>query len=334
MSSVPPQLKASSDQERYIATPIKRHDIWKFYKNMVASFWTVEEVDLSKDRDDFAKISPQAQECIKSILSFFAVADGVVVSNLMDNFTQEVDVIEGRFAYATQGFMETIHSEMYSVLLETLVPETSMRTELLQSATESPHITAKTKFCEKYMNDQRSFAERLVAFTVVEGIMFSSSFAFIYWLKTKGLMPGLTFSNELIARDEGMHRDFGVLLYNQYCLPSHGLPSERLAEIVREGVDIEKKFVHTAIKDGLLGLSAEVMCQYVEFVADHLLSCLNGIEPMYKVKNPLQFMELISLQGKTNFFEKRVGEYAKPNVAGGASDKADNHKLTFVDTDF
>lgn len=308
----PASLTATSDAERYIATPIVRKDIWAFYKNMVASFWTVEEVDLAKDYADFAQLPPAAQACIRNILSFFAVADGVVVANLMDNFVQEATVVEAKFAYTTQGFMETIHSEMYSALLETIVPDSTERAALLRRATDSPHIANKTAYCKQFMHSDRSFEQRLLAFTVVEGVMFSSSFAFIYWLKTKALMPGLSFSNELIARDEGMHRDLGVCIYNNYCAR---LPAEDVYAIVREGVRVEQEFVRTALRDGLLGLTTESMCRYVEFVADHLLSALDGVDKIYNTPNPLDFMELISLQGKTNFFEKRVGEYAKTNVS-------------------
>lgn len=326
--SAPHALTAETDAARYIATPVRRADIWAFYKNMVASFWTVEEVDLAKDYADFHGMPPAAQQCIRHILAFFAIADGVVVANLTDNFLQQATVFEAKFAYAAQGFMETIHSEMYSALLETIVPDSVDRASLLESATESPHIVRKTDFCKQYMSDERSFSERLIAFTVVEGVMFSSSFAFIYWLKTKALMPGLCFSNELIARDEGMHRDLGVCIYKGYC---EQLPVDMVHSIVREGVRVEQNFVRTALGEGLLGLCAESMCDYVEFVADHLLDAL-GVPKVYNKPNPLDFMELISLQGKTNFFEKRVGEYAKPNVSAD-SGPADRQLTDFGDDD-
>jgi len=328
---VPATLRAPSGHARFLTTPVVRRDIWDFYKSMLASFWTVEEVDVSKDHDDFQALSPDAQYCVKQVLAFFAVADGVVVSNLTENFVQEVGLIQARFVYLTQSFMEAIHSEMYSLLLETLIPRTDERNELIATATESAHITAKTDFALKYMNDRRPFAERLLAFAALEGIMFSSSFAVIYWLKTKGVMPGTCFSNELIARDEGMHRDFAIWLYNRDC---EKLPSERVYDIVRESVAIEQRFVRECLRNGILGLNADLMCQYVEFVADHMLSNLDGVEKIFHRKNPLQYMELISLQGKTNFFEKRVGEYAKMNVAPSDADDKTKRELTFGDLDW
>lgn len=309
---VPDSLLADGIADRLIVSPIKRHDIWKMYKQMLASFWTVEEVDLSQDRADFLSLSMPAQQVITNVLAFFAIADGIVVENLADNFCKEMTAQEATFAYTTQAFMETIHSEMYSALLETIVPDTDERSKTITMAVVSPHIVNKTAFCQKYMSEDVDFGERLVAFCVVEGVLFSSSFAFIYWLKTKGKMPGLCFSNELIARDEGMHRDLGVLLFTNYLGESRP-EAHKVHEIVSEAVKLEQSFVKTSMSIGLLGLSTDDMCQYVEFIADHLLTSMN-VDKLYNKPNPLDFMELLSLQGKTNFFEKRVGEYQKTNV--------------------
>lgn len=319
----PAALLAQSTVERLIVTPIQLHDVWGMYKTMLASFWTVEEVDLSQDRQDFLTLDVKAQECIRNVLAFFAIADGIVVENLVDNFCQEMTAQEVKFAYATQAFMETIHSEMYSALLETVIPDKTQRAETIQLTVTGKHIADKTAYCQTYMNPRVPFAERLVAFTAVEGVLFSASFAFVYWLKTKGKMPGFTFSNELIARDEGMHRDLGVLLYTKY-MQSERLSEERVHEIVEHAVILEQNFVKASMKDGLLGLQVKDMCTYIEFIADHLLLSL-GHSQKYNRTNPLQFMELISLQGKTNFFEKRVGEYKKTHVG---DDNPDRFQLT------
>lgn len=319
----PPALLAQSTTERFVVSPIQLHDVWKMYKTMLASFWTVEEVDLSQDRKDFLTLEPKAQECIRNVLAFFAIADGIVVENLIDNFCREMTMQEIKFAYATQAFMETIHSEMYSALLETVIPDRKQREQTIQLTVTGTHIANKTAYCQQYMNAEVPFAERLIAFAAVEGVLFSASFAFVYWLKTKGKMPGFTFSNELIARDEGMHRDLGVLLYTNY-MQSERLTDAKVHQIIHDAVILEQEFVKSSMKDGLLGLQLDDMCTYIEFIADHLITSLGHVAK-YNRTNPLHFMELISLQGKTNFFEKRVGEYKKTNVG---DDNPDRFRLT------
>lgn len=307
---VPTIFKANNVLDRVVVPDKKKlPHIWKMYKTMEASFWTLEEIDLSGDKKDFESLSKSAQFFLKNVLAFFAVADGFVVENLVSNFCSEMDYIEIRFAYQMQEMMEQIHSETYSSILSMLITDEKERKQLIESSVSSPHITNKTAFCQKYMNQDQPFAKRVVAFAAVEGIHFSSSFASIYWLRTKGKMPGLCFSNELIARDEGMHRDLGILVYD-HC---DRLSEDEVHKIVKDAVDVEIAFVRHSLPEGLLGLSTVDMVQYVKFVADHLLVSM-GYRPSYKVSNPLVFMELISLQGKTNFFEKRVSEYAKQNV--------------------
>jgi ribonucleotide reductase beta subunit family protein with ferritin-like domain len=328
---VPAALKAQTVLDRVLVPDKKRlPDIWKMYKLMEASFWTLEEIDLSADKEDFDNLPAAAQRFLKHVLAFFAVADGFVVDNLVSNFCNEMDYIEVRFAYQMQEMMEQIHSETYSAILGTLITDDTEREQLIRSSALSPHIAAKTDFCTKYMAKDVPFSQRVVAFAAIEGIHFSSSFAAIYWVRSKAKMPGLCFSNELIARDEGMHRDLGILVY-KHCEP---LGQDKVTEIVSEAVDLETEFVRQSLPDGLLGLPTEDMVTYVKFVADHLLVSM-GYEQRYKVKNPLIFMEMISLQGKTNFFEKRVSEYAKQNVASGVTSK-DAFTLSFdrEDLDF
>jgi ribonucleoside-diphosphate reductase beta chain len=316
-------LRAIDAAERYCCYPIRHPEIWRMYKLMMASFWTVEEVDLSHDVQDWQKLTLPERKYLTHVLSFFAFSDGVVGENIIENFQREITIPEARFVYGCQNFFEQIHSEMYSLLIDTYI-EPQEKQRCFRSCLESPALSAKLQWCQQYMNSELPLAERLVAFAVVEGLMFSSSFAAIYYFKKRGLLPGLTFSNELISRDEAMHTEFAVMLYRYYC---ESLPSASIRSIVQDGVRVEQAFVREGMQD-ILGLSVATMCRYVEFVADYLLTMLE-CEKLYNVDNPLEFMELISLQGKTNFFEKRVGEYQKAGVATGAS-----HELSFDDNDF
>jgi ribonucleoside-diphosphate reductase subunit M2 len=293
--------------------PIKYPEIWDFYKKAEASFWTAEEVDLSSDMKHWDTLNNDEKHFISHVLAFFAASDGIVLENLAGCFMSEVQVPEARAFYGFQIAIENIHSEMYSLLLETYIRDTEQKLNLFRAIETVPAVKKKADWALKWINQTDSFAERLVAFACVEGIFFSGSFCAIYWLKKRGLMPGLTFSNELISRDEGLHCDFACLLYS---LLNNKLSIQRLKEIFCEAVEIEKEFVCEALPCNLIGMNKEMMSQYIDFVADRLLVSL-GYEKMYGAANPFEFMELISLQGKTNFFEKRVGEYQKAGVMDG-----------------
>lgn len=309
---------------RFVLFPIKYNDIWEMYKKSLASFWTVSEVDLSKDLDDWNKLKPDEQHFISYVLAFFASSDGIVNENLISKFSIEVQNSEARCFYGFQIAMENIHSEMYSVLLDTYIKDKKHLNFLFNSMENIPCIRKKAEWSLKWINDSNPFSERIVAFAAVEGIFFSGSFASIFWLKQRGLMPGLTFSNELISRDEGLHCDFACLLFKHLI----NKPSDsRILEIISDAVDIEKEFVSDAIRVDLLGINCKLMSQYIEFVADRLLFELIG-KKHYNTKNPFSFMNLISLEGKTNFFEKKVGEYQK----FGVMSKLDN--VFTLDADF
>ena len=281
------------------------------YKKAQASFWTAEEIDLASDKNDWDDLRRSERHFISMILAFFAGADGIVIENLACNFAKEITLPEARCFYGIQIAMENIHSETYSLLIDTLITDSSEKRRLFNAIETVPCVRKKANWALKWCDSRKaSLAERLVAFAVVEGIFFSSSFCAIFWLKKRGLMPGLCFSNELISRDEGLHCDFACLLFSKLNnRPQRG----RILGIVKEAVDIEKEFVVAALPVNLIGMNSELMCKYVEFCADHLLEAL-GSEKYYETTNPFQFMEMISLQGKTNFFEKRVGEYAKSGV--------------------
>ena len=300
--------------ERFVLFPIdpSHEPIWRMYKQAVASFWTVEEVDLVQDIQDWrSKLNDNERHFLKHVLAFFAAADGIVNENLLLNFSSEVQWPVARCFYGFQIMIENVHSEMYSLLLDTLVRDPAELERLRCALTTMPAIQHKAAWALQWCDAKRnSFAERLVAFAVVEGLFFSGSFCAIFWLKKRGLMPGLSFSNELISRDEGLHCDFACLLYSYL---EDRLAPERLGQIVREAVDIEREFVCAALPVSLLGMNAELMGQYIEFCADRLVQAL-GYAPLYGTANPFEWMTLISMQGKTNFFEKRVGEYAKANV--------------------
>uniref|UniRef100_A0A1I7UMP5 Ribonucleoside-diphosphate reductase small chain n=1 Tax=Caenorhabditis tropicalis TaxID=1561998 RepID=A0A1I7UMP5_9PELO len=296
---------------RFVIFPLRHHDIWQFYKKAVASFWTVEEVDLGKDMNDWEKMNGDEQYFISRVLAFFAASDGIVNENLCERFSNEVKVSEARFFYGFQIAIENIHSEMYSKLIETYIRDETERHTLFNAIFEFEFIKKKADWALRWISDKKaSFAERLIAFAAVEGIFFSGSFASIFWLKKRGLMPGLTHSNELISRDEGLHRDFACLLYSKL---QNKLTQERIFEIIKDAVTIEQEFLTEALPVDMIGMNCRLMSQYIEFVADHLLQEL-GCDKLYKVKNPFDFMENISIDGKTNFFEKRVSEYQRPGV--------------------
>jgi len=305
---VEPLLKA--DDSRYVMFPIKDNDIWKMYKKSVDSFWVPQEVDLSKDLGDWEKLSADEKHFISMVLAFFAASDGLVLENLAQRFMGDVQLAEARAFYGFQIAIENIHSEMYSILIDTYVRDDAEKTKLFQALHHYPCIAKKGNWAKKWINDNRSsFAARLVAFAVIEGLFFSSSFACIYWIKKRGLMAGLTFSNELISRDEALHTEFAVLLYSKL---ERKLNKSRIYEIIREAVEIEKEFITEAIPCRMIGMNSKLMTQYIEFVADRL--CLQlGYDKIYNSANPFDFMELISIETKVNFFERTNSEYALAN---------------------
>ncbi|MCE9540401.1 MAG: ribonucleoside-diphosphate reductase small subunit [Bacteroidetes bacterium] len=309
-----PILKENKD--RFVLFPIKHQDIWEMYKKAEASFWTAEEIDLNPDLQDWEnKLNDDEKHFIKHVLAFFAASDGIVNENLAVNFMNEVQYPEARCFYGFQIMMENIHSETYSLLIDSYIKDPKEKDRLFHSIDTLPCVGKKADWAIKWIGNG-TFAERLIAFAAVEGIFFSGSFCSIFWLKKRGLMPGLTFSNELISRDEGLHCDFACLLYSQLENP---LPQENVTAIITNAVEIEKEFVSDALPVRLIGMNADMMCQYIEFVADRLLVAL-GCPKTYNATNPFDFMELISLQGKTNFFEKRVAEYQKSGVMGKKED--------------
>ncbi|QHR82563.1 ribonucleotide reductase small subunit [Brazilian porcupinepox virus 1] len=302
-------LNESSD--RFVIFPILHNDIWKMYKKAVASFWTVEEVDLSNDLRDWEKLSDKEQHFIKYVLAFFSSSDGIVNENLAARFYNEVQLSEARCFYGFQIAMENIHSEMYSLLIDTYIKDPIEKRFLFNAIENIDCVKKKAIWTKRWISDYKStFGERLVAFAAVEGIFFSGSFAAIFWIKKRGLLPGLTFSNELISRDEGLHCDFACLLFKYLINPPH---ESLVTDIIREAVYIEQLFLKDAIPVDLIGMNYNLMCRYIEFVADRLL-CELGFKKVYNVSNPFDFMENISLEGKTNFFERRVGEYQKMGV--------------------
>ncbi|KAH8106114.1 putative ribonucleotide reductase small subunit RnrA [Cristinia sonorae] len=304
-----PLLKES--KHRFVLFPIQYHDIWRMYKNAQASFWTAEEIDLSHDLTDWNdRLNDSERYFITHILAFFAASDGIVNENLVERFSNEVQVSEARCFYGFQIMIENIHAETYSLLIDTYIKDPKQREYLFEAIDTVPCIKKKADWALRWISDKGStFGERLVAFAAVEGIFFSGSFASIFWLKKRGLMPGLAYSNELISRDEGMHMDFACLLFHHLRRRPH---PNVILKIITEAVEIEKEFLTDALPVDLIGMNVRLMHQYIEFVADHLLSSL-GNPKHYKSANPFDFMDMISLQGKTNFFEKRVSEYARAN---------------------
>jgi ribonucleoside-diphosphate reductase beta chain len=301
----------TEDPNRFVLFPIKQNDIWQFYKKAEASFWTAEEIDLQQDLNDWEnKLNDGERHFISHVLAFFAASDGIVNENLAVNFLSEVQYAEAKCFYGFQIMMENIHSETYSLLIDTYIKNPVEKDKMLRAVDTIPCVKRKADWAMRWI-ESGSFAERLIAFAAVEGIFFSGSFCSIFWLKKRGLMPGLSFSNELISRDEGLHCDFACLLYTDHI--KNQLPNSQVFEIILDAVEIEKEFVTSALPVSLIGMNAELMCQYIEFVADRLLVSL-GCQKYYNVINPFDFMEMISLQGKTNFFEKRVAEYQKSGV--------------------
>jgi len=303
-----PLLK--EDQSRFVMFPVQDQTIWKMYKKQVDCFWRPEEIDTAKD--NWNSLTKDEQYFIKMILAFFAASDGIVLENLGARFMTEIQLPEARAFYGFQIAMENIHSETYSLLIDTYIKDDSEKDKLFNALAHFPCISKKAEWALKWMNPENHFAKRLVAFACVEGIFFSGAFCSIYWLKKRGLMPGLTFSNELISRDEALHTEFAVYLYNKLI---HKLSKEDLHSIIMDAVSIEKEFINDALPCRLIGMNSGLMNQYIEFVADRLLLQL-GTEPVYNVINPFDFMEMISLEQKTNFFESRVSEYALSEKSG------------------
>ena len=325
MSTIAVEPLLVEDPNRFVLFPIKHDDIWQFYKKAEASFWTAEEIDLSQDLADWKKMNDGERHFVSHVLAFFAASDGIVNENLANNFLKEVQFAEAKCFYGFQIMMENIHSETYSLLIDTYINDPKEKDHLLRAIETIDCVKKKADWALKWIESD-NFVERLISFAAVEGIFFSGSFCSIFWLKKRGLMPGLSFSNELISRDEGLHCDFACLLYSDHI--KNQLPQERIYEIILDAVEIEKEFVTVALPVSLIGMNAEMMCQYIDFVADRLLVSL-GCQKHYNATNPFDFMEMISLQGKTNFFEKRVAEYQKSGVM------SDKDSMSFsLDEDF
>jgi ribonucleoside-diphosphate reductase subunit M2 len=314
---------------RWVMFPIQYPGVWEMYKKHEASFWTAEEIDLSQDTKDWDKLTGSEQHFIKHVLAFFAASDGIVLENLASQFSCEVQIPEARAFYGFQMAMENIHSETYSLLIEQYIRDPAEKDKIFDAIHTMPAVSEKAQWAVQWMQRDNSFAERVVAFAAVEGILFSGSFCAIYWLKKRGLMPGLTFSNELISRDEGLHTEFACMLYSML---QNKLPDETVHGIIKGAVKAERNFICDALSCDLIGMNNELMTRYIEFVADRLLVAL-GHPKIYHASNPFDWMELISLQGKTNFFEKRVGEYQKAGVMASASDSTENIGFS-LDVDF
>ena len=292
---------------RFTTFPIRYPDLWALYKKAIGSFWTVEEIDLAADLKDWDKLNDNEKHFIKHVLAFFAASDGIVMENIDLNFSKDTQIPEARSFYAYQGFNESIHSETYSLMIDKLVRDPDEKAGLFRAIETVPSVKKKAEWALEWLSNDAPFAQRLVAFACVEGIFFSGSFCSIFWLKKRGLMPGLSFSNELISRDEGMHQEFAVTLYSHL---KEKTGSETIRSIVQSACEVESQFITEALPCQLIGMNAEEMRQYIQFVADRLLAQF-GEKPMYGAKNPFDWMENISLEGKTNFFEKRVGDYSK-----------------------
>jgi len=322
-----PLLK--ENPRRWVMFPIQYPEVWEMYKKHEASFWTAEEIDLSQDMKDWDTLSESEQHFVKHVLAFFAASDGIVLENLAGQFSTEVQIPEARAFYGFQMAMENIHSETYSLLIEQYIRDPEEKNKIFNAIETMPPVREKAQWAIQYMQKENSFAERIIAFAAVEGILFSGSFCAIYWLKKRGLMPGLTFSNELISRDEGLHAEFACLLYG---LLQNKLPDNVVHDMIRGAVAVERRFICEALSCDLIGMNNELMTRYIEFVADRLLVSL-GHPKLFNATNPFDWMELISLQGKTNFFEKRVGEYQKAGVMASAGEK--NAVVGFsLDVDF
>jgi ribonucleoside-diphosphate reductase beta chain len=305
------------EDNRYVLFPIKHHDIWSAYKKQLGSMWTAEELDFTQDLKDWEKLTDDERHFVKNVLAFFAGSDGIVMENLVERFTGEVSWMDAKMAYGFQAMMEGIHSEVYSLMIDTFVKDGEEKDKLFHAIQTIPCVGKKAQWALRWIGDRKSsFATRLIAFACVEGIFFSGSFCAIYWLKQRGLMPGLTTSNEFISRDEGMHTDFACLLYTHI---QNRVRRARVVEIIKEAVDIEKEFICESLPCKLLGMNADLMSQYIEFVADRLCVQL-GYSKIFNTANPFDFMERISLEGKDNFFEKRVSSYSKAGVGKKAEE--------------
>ena len=314
MASIEPILQENKD--RFVIFPIQHDDLWEWYKKQQACFWTAEEIDLHSDLNDWnTKLSDDERYFIKHVLAFFAASDGIVNENLAENFVNEVQYSEAKFFYGFQIMMENIHSETYSLLIDTYIKDEEEKSNLFKAIDVFPAIKKKADWALKWI-DSDSFAERLIAFAAVEGIFFSGSFCSIFWLKKRGLLPGLTFSNELISRDEGMHCDFAVHLHNKHLV--NKVSKKRITEIIVSALNIEREFITESLPVSLIGMNAKLMTQYLEYVTDRLLQEFD-CNKVYESTNPFDFMEMISLEGKTNFFEKRVSEYQKAGVKSGGT---------------
>lgn len=306
----------TENKDRFVLYPIKHNDIWDYYKKAEASFWTAQEIDLVQDLTDWGtKLNDDERHFIKHVLAFFAASDGIVNENLAENFVRDVQYTEAKFFYGFQIMMENIHSETYSLLIDTLIRDEAEKDKLFHAIDTLDCVKKKAQWALRWI-DNGTFAERLIAFAAVEGIFFSGSFCSIFWLKKRGLMPGLSFSNELISRDEGLHCDFACHLYSNHII--NKLPQQQIIDIITNAVEIEKEFVCDALPVRLIGMNADLMTQYIEFCADRLLVEL-GCPKYYNSANPFDFMEYISMQNKTNFFEKRVAEYRKAGKNTNAS---------------
>ncbi len=321
-----PEPLLQENPDRFVIFPIKHPDLWSKYKQHMAVFWTPEEIDLSKDMKDWEKLTDNERHFIKNILGFFAGSDGIVMENLATRFTREVQWPEAKFFYGCQNLLEAVHSETYSLLIDTYITDKKEKDELLRATSTIPCVKKKAEWALAWIDSpEADFATRLVGFAAVEGIFFSGAFCAIFWMKQRGLMPGLTLSNEFIARDEGLHTDFACLLYSKIV---NRLDKKKVHKIIRDAVKIEKQFITKSLPCELIGMNAELMSQYIEFVADRLLIQL-GYPKAYKATNPFPFMERISLENKDNFFEKRVSTYAKASVG------KDRAEMTFsTSTDF
>jgi ribonucleoside-diphosphate reductase beta chain len=312
------------NKNRFVLFPLQHHDIWEYYKKAEQVFWTAEEIDLSQDLSDWERLKPNEQHFIKHVLAFFAASDGIVNENLAENFVSEVQYTEAKFFYGFQIMMENIHSETYSLLIDTYIKDKEEQNYLFNAIDTVPAVQKKAEWALKWIGSE-SFTERLIAFAAVEGIFFSGSFCSIFWLKKQGKMPGLSFSNELISRDEGLHTDFAVHLYNNHI--ENKLSRERIIEIIDSALVIEKEFITEALPVSLIGMNSDLMKQYLEYVSDRLLMDL-GVGKVYNSENPFDFMQNIALANKTNFFEKRVADYVKSGVG-----ETDNKTISF-DEDF
>ncbi|MGF1534286.1 MAG: ribonucleoside-diphosphate reductase small subunit [Bernardetiaceae bacterium] len=318
------------DNKRFVIFPIQHDDIWQMYKKAEASFWTAEEIDLSQDLNDWENLSKHERHFVSHVLAFFAASDGIVNENLAENFLREVQLPEAKFFYGFQVMMENIHSETYSLLIDTYIKDPQEKQRLFNALDTIDCVKRKGEWALRWIESD-NFADRLIAFAAVEGIFFSGSFCSIFWLKKRGLMPGLSFSNELISRDEGLHCDFACLLYTRHL--QNKLSPERVLRIITEAVEIEQEFVTDALPVSLIGMNASLMNQYIEFVADRLLGEL-GLPKHYNATNPFPFMDMISLQGKTNFFEKRVSEYQKAGVLKNTETSQESKPRFSLDEDF